>query len=62
MAKTAAASAELSVVMLEKTTPNLQKEAEDLDKRRTSAFDKAAAAFANSQGGEDKADEVDDSD
>lgn len=36
--------------------------AEALEERRNKAFDKAIAAYANASGGEDKADEGDDSD
>jgi hypothetical protein len=62
MAKTSAASVELSAVMLEKAPADLKPEAIALEKRRTDAFEKASAAFANAQGGEDKADGEDDSD
>jgi hypothetical protein len=62
MGKTSAASEDLSKVMLEKAPASLKPQAEALDKRREAGFKKATAAFANSQGGEDKADEEDDSD
>lgn len=62
MGKTAAASSELAAVMLEKAPESIKKDSIELDARRKSAFDKATAAFADSKGGEDKADEVDDSD
>jgi hypothetical protein len=61
MAKTGAASVDLSAIMLEKAPESIKPDAIALEKRRTAAFDKATAAFANSQGGEDKADEEDDS-
>ena len=48
--------------MLQKAPQSIKVESEALDKRRVTAFKKAVAAFANSSGGEDKADEEDDSD
>ncbi|KAF2425302.1 hypothetical protein EJ08DRAFT_638671 [Tothia fuscella] len=62
MGKTSAVSEELSKVMLEKAPASLKPEAEELNTRRAAGFKKATAAFANSEGGEDKADEEDDSD
>lgn len=62
MGKTSAASEELSAVMLEKAPESLKKDATELDARRKAGFEKAQAAFSNSEGGEDKADGEDDSD
>jgi hypothetical protein len=62
MAKTSAASEDLSKIMLSKAPAELKQEAEELNKRRDTSFKKATAAFANSSGGEEKADEEDDSD
>lgn len=62
MGKTSVASEELSKIMLAKAPADLKPQAEELNKRREAGFKKATAAFENSQGGEDKADEEDDSD
>jgi len=62
MAKSDEAGTELAAVMLQKAPQSIKAESEALDKRRVAAFKKAVAAFANSSGGEDKADEEDDSD
>jgi hypothetical protein len=62
MAKSDEAGSELATVMLQKAPQSIKVESEELDKRRAVAFKKAVAAFANSSGGEDKADEEDDSD
>jgi hypothetical protein len=62
MQKSAAASDELSKVMLAKTPESIKPQAETLEKRRTDGFNKAQAAFAQSKGGEDQALGEDDSD
>jgi hypothetical protein len=62
LAQTNELSAEQERVMLAKTPENLKPEAEVLAKRRTAAFAKATAAFAQSVGGEENADVGDDSD
>jgi hypothetical protein len=61
MAKSDEAGTELAAVMLQKAPQSIKVDSEALDKRRVVAFKKAVAAFANSSGGEDKADEEDDS-
>jgi hypothetical protein len=62
MAKSDEAGTELAVVMLQKAPPSIKAESEALDQRRIAAFKKAVGAFENSSGGEDKAEEEDDSD
>ena len=62
MQKSDAAGSELSAIMLSKAPESIKAESEALDKRRVAAFKKATSAFENSVGGEDKADEEDDSD
>jgi hypothetical protein len=62
MGKTSELSSEQEALMLQKTPENLKPEAQKLAARRKAAFDKATAAFAQSVGGEDKADGEDDSD
>jgi hypothetical protein len=62
LGKSDAAASELGEIMLSKSPASLQEEAKALDARRAAAFKKGIAAFANSSGGEDQADEVEDSD
>jgi hypothetical protein len=62
MLKTGELSTQQEAMLLSKTPADLKPEAEKLAVRRKSAFDKAQAAFASSVGGEDKADNEDDSD
>jgi hypothetical protein len=62
MEKSDESGRELAIIMLQKAPESIKAESEALDKRRMEAFKKAVNAFANSTGGEDKADEEDDSD
>ena len=62
MNKSDAVSKDLEKLMLEKAPEDLKPQAKELGTRREVAFDKATAAFANSVGGEDEAEEEDDSD
>ena len=62
MGKSDEASKELEKIMLEKSPAELKPQAEQLAKRRSVAFQKSKAEFAQSVGGEDQADGEDDSD
>jgi hypothetical protein len=62
MQKSDAVGSELSAVMLAKAPESIKADSEALDKRRVEAFKKANAAYENSVGGEDQADEEDESD
>lgn len=52
----------LSNQMRDKAPEDLKEAATTLEARRNKAFEKAVATFANSTGGEEQADEADDSD
>jgi hypothetical protein len=62
MGRSDEASKELEKIMLEKSPAELKPEAEQLAKRRSVAFEKSKAEFAQSVGGEDQAEGEDDSD
>lgn len=60
--KSQEAGVAFSKQLLEKAPADLKESAAALEGRRSNAFEKAVTAFANAQGGEDQADEEDDSD
>lgn len=62
LSKSQEAGIAFSKQLLEKAPANLKDSAVALEKRRDDAFKNAVATFANAQGGEDQADEEDDSD
>lgn len=62
LTKSQEAGIAFSKQLLEKAPADLKDSATALEERRSKSFEKAVAAFANAQGGEDQADEEDDSD
>ena len=62
MGKSDEASSELAAIMLEKAPAPVKPQAEALNARRVASFKKGITTFANSTGGEEQADVVDDSD
>lgn len=60
--KSQEAGVALSNNLTAKAPADLKDTATALEARRMAAFEKAVGAFANSTGGEDQADEADDSD
>lgn len=60
--KSQEAGVALSNQLRDKAPEDLKESATALEARRLKAFEKAVAAFANSTGGEEQADEADDSD
>lgn len=60
--KTQEAGIAFSNQLRDKAPENLKESATALEARRVKAFEKAVAVFANSTGGEEQADEADDSD
>jgi hypothetical protein len=62
MQKSDEASLELSDIMLSKAPASIKPAAEELNVRRTVAFKNGRAAFEGLTGGEDQADNAEDSD
>ncbi|KAJ4414150.1 hypothetical protein N0V82_008117 [Gnomoniopsis sp. IMI 355080] len=62
LSKSQEAGVAFSKQLLEKAPADLKDSATALEDRRSKAFEKAVSAFANAQGGEEQADEEDDSD
>lgn len=62
LTKSQEAGVAFSKQLLEKAPADLKNSAAALEERRSKSFEKAVSAFENAQGGEDQADEEDDSD
>lgn len=62
LSKSQEAGIAFSAQLLENSPAALKESAAALEERRGKAFEKAISAFASAQGGEEQADEEDDSD